>query len=656
MEEEEEEVERENENEDQDVMGVVKQKAGAGKFNPLPLQTEVTTKDVALAFSSDKPKLLKLSSNFASDFVDIAIAVLSQGGGKNAPTLTLIKEFQSVPVDMCPREMVGAMVVQAALGSLAQQHPAGINKCPDWLVKVVFLTKVVDRATACLNELIEHYLGGSGEFSGRVLKSYYKLYGMLHAIMLILFNRVGLPSSSPRHFSCDGHQMIFLYLADENFLHFFALLVDLLRRQDRLPLPENELEDKNENKEANGQGSVPAVDENDAINATLWVAPALLVLDAMSQPLLVGHTQLSTDVLEMQKYLSEHKHPLGKRNCEECTMALARIKSKFNVGHGKQGDWARKGRVRSGSASALTSEEHLPHSSSSSDPSTSDSTKGSELRKRGREHEEATLTARVPEDASDALKSTLPLKDDLLDATIKSDAMAACLGILDNIRSKRGTIVRGICQASMLLLAHTTRDLDVRSRFREMNGPQRILHLGTNFPSMPSFTFTVLQQVLENTRGLAQAMETAMKLCLMRLVSRRTDGKVAIKDFVDCLSPLVYRDQRTFLQALRNIVVLYREKGMQHVFVELKVKDESASSCVPDDNKEQKGEDLSNSFSIKKFKGPSGAVSTASSSQTKVLPSEATSPRSTTKGNRIAPMSQVAAPSPQRMHPTHRKL
>ena len=339
MEEEEEEVERENENEDQDVMGVVKRKAGAGKFNPLPLQTEVTTKDVALAFSSDKPKLLKLSSNFASDFVDIAIAVLSQGGGKNAPTLTLIKEFQSVPVDMCPREMVGAMVVQAALGSLAQQHPAGINKCPDWLVKVVFLTKVVDRATACLNELIEHYLGGSGEFSGRVLKSYYKLYGMLHAIMLILFNRVGLPSSSPRHFSCDGHQMIFLYLADENFLHFFALLVDLLRRQDRLPLPENELEDKNENKEANGQGSVPAVDENDAINATLWVAPALLVLDAMSQPLLVGHTQLSTDVLEMQKYLSEHKHPLGKRNCEECTMALARIKSKFNVGHGKQGDW-----------------------------------------------------------------------------------------------------------------------------------------------------------------------------------------------------------------------------------------------------------------------------------------------------------------------------
>ena len=229
-------------------------------------------------------------------------------------------------MDKCPREMVGAMVVQATLWSLAQQHPSGISKCPDWLVKIVFVTKLVDKATESLNELVEHHLSGNGENTERVLESYYK-HGLLHALMLMLFNRVGLPSSSPKHFSSDGHQMIFLYLADKRFLGFFALLVDLLQRQAQLPLPKDE-RDRDEN-DVGGVESVPGIFKDDPANATLWVVPALLVLDTMSQPLLVARGQLSADTLEMQKYLSEHEPPLWPK--EKCIMVLAHIKSEFNV-------------------------------------------------------------------------------------------------------------------------------------------------------------------------------------------------------------------------------------------------------------------------------------------------------------------------------------
>ena len=107
----------------------------------------------------------------------------------------------------------------------------------------------------------------------------------------------------------------------------------------------------------------------------------------------------------------------------------------------------------------------------------------------------------TPTDALAEKQPTLPLKDDLLNSKIRSDAMAACLGIFDKLRSKEGSVARGIFQAGMQLLAHVTRDLEVRSRFREMNGPQRILHLGTSYSCMPGLNISSSPEKISRSIG-----------------------------------------------------------------------------------------------------------------------------------------------------------
>ena len=175
-------------------------------------------------------------------------------------------------------------------------------------------------------------------------------------------------------------------------------------------------------------------------------------------------------------------------------------------------------------------------------------------------------------------KETLPLKDDLLDSKIKSDAMAACLSILDKLRSKEGPTVREALPSRHA--APGSRDARPGCTLRSRDEwPPAHPTLGHQLPLDAWLHLHSATAVLENTRGLAQAMETAMKLRLMRLASRRTDGRVA-RGFVDCLSPLIYRDQRVFLQALRKTVVLYKVPAnlpdrtpsatSQGVFVELR--------------------------------------------------------------------------------------
>ena len=91
----------------------------------------------------------------------------------------------------------------------------------------------------------------------------------------------------------------------------------------------------------------------------------------------------------------------------------------------------------------------------------------------------------------------LPLHDQLLSTDVKMDCMLSCLGIFDLLPAGEDRVGVMILQAGMQLLAHVTRDVDVRVRFKELNGPQRILHRGAAFPAMSSYSFTITQQVLE---------------------------------------------------------------------------------------------------------------------------------------------------------------
>lgn len=77
---------------------------------------------------------------------------------------------------------------------------------------------------------------------------------------------------------------------------------------------------------------------------------------------------------------------------------------------------------------------------------------------------------------------------------------------------------------------------------------------------MPNLLCTILQHVLEDPAHLTQSMESAVKMCWLRLSKGKT-SKVSFKQLIEILAPLVHRDQQTFVQVMRTNVRLFRSDG-----------------------------------------------------------------------------------------------
>ena len=68
---------------------------------------------------------------------------------------------------------------------------------------------------------------------------------------------------------------------------------------------------------------------------------------------------------------------------------------------------------------------------------------------------------------------------------------------------------------------------------------------------MNSVVFTLLQQVLEDEKFLTQSMVTAIRLCLLRL-SKQSSPHVLFKNFMEVISPVVFREQALFMKVLKS--------------------------------------------------------------------------------------------------------
>ncbi len=68
---------------------------------------------------------------------------------------------------------------------------------------------------------------------------------------------------------------------------------------------------------------------------------------------------------------------------------------------------------------------------------------------------------------------------------------------------------------------------------------------------MNSVVFTLLHQVLEDEKFLTQSMVTAIRLCLLRL-SKQSSPQVLFKNFMEVISPVVFREQALFMKVLKS--------------------------------------------------------------------------------------------------------
>lgn len=81
---------------------------------------------------------------------------------------------------------------------------------------------------------------------------------------------------------------------------------------------------------------------------------------------------------------------------------------------------------------------------------------------------------------------------------------------------------------------------------------------------MTNILFSILQHLLEDSVQLKFSMENTLKLCLTRL-SRLKSVKVTLKSLIEIISPLVYRNQKIFLQVVRAHVRLYKVDNVLYV-------------------------------------------------------------------------------------------
>jgi hypothetical protein len=181
---------------------------------------------------------------------------------------------------------------------------------------------------------------------------------------------------------------------------------------------------------------------------------------------------------------------------------------------------------------------------------------------------ESSYTLELKADVEDVVSSSstaVLLRDGGLSVGNKKKALRLCLGILA-INRRESPMQNLLSQSCLQLLIHILDEDEVKQEFLVNRGLHQLLDMSASFSGLSNHIFTVAQRVFEDMKCLSQVMETAMKLCIVRLakskppVSSRDPPlpRVQLRFFLEALSPLIVRNQAVFLQAMRSHVQLTR--------------------------------------------------------------------------------------------------
>lgn len=386
------------------------------------------------------------------------------------------------------REFTTVMVLTQMLRCL--ERP----KWSDGTLKVIQLTSLYPRVVTLLE----------GGLNPQTCSS---LYGLLHAILLLLSGKV---MSSLRS-STKSNEMMFLVFGREGrFKIFYDLLISTLgevanevKKTPKKELPDNVCMD--------------------------WISPALLILDAMTQPLLVDKVNIKTALGELEKinkikqtFLTDSTDSTSARYIIPPEL-IASLQARFPDELGDElgaVSAAISGRSSTSSASAWGDgmqlmadfdefmsgmDERRPSRSAERSSSTSAEDTVSAITETAAASEPSTGVAEQKTDAEVISESEKNTK-----ATEESDTLPAlfslplvvgnglttdmCLKTLDisldilemlSIGSSSRSF--SIYSALMQLLVHITRIDEVRSRLLESGGIERFLHLATKFGGKSCF-------------------------------------------------------------------------------------------------------------------------------------------------------------------------
>ena len=447
---------------------------------------------------------------------------------------------------------------------------------PNWLEStqnIIHLKSLYGRAISLLNKKL-------------TVNSSISLYGILHAISLILTNKVGASPGRGHSSNSKGHELVLLIFGGKGlYFELYSLLLNALELTCR--------EVKQSCQDANCAGKAGKVPDSPCFD---WMTPAFLILDSISQPLLVDQDRLRSSVKDFQKVYKTDPD-VGTSSCDEnslCDLLTPALRSLLSSRFGVECDLKH---------SSAQKKEDLPSFASLQETSTRRKSPrlrdreianramsdDNSINKRSRPNgQKSTVRKSSPKsvsisneknvevDVEEIIKVPL-FENNGLSLPQRLRYLSVSLDVLDMLDH---ATVRGhlISQAMLQGLIHFTRHEEVRSALLRADGVRRLTKKCCLFRDKGSTLFTLLQHMIEDETYLRKSMETAMKLCIQRVyrsasgafdqdkrLASRPAGdsanvipRVSVRLFLEILAPLVYRNQKLFLDIFREEFRLFK--------------------------------------------------------------------------------------------------
>lgn len=517
-----------------------KEKSKEARVNPLPL----IAKQSDTALRQEQDLVQRILKCIYRDVHPLCLRLIEQGPSKLLSLLDLDIKTANAGVT---REIFTVLVLNNMVNCMDK------NPLPHVLLRIVQLKWLFNRAIdLCGQENLT-----AAHFSS--------LYGVLHGILVLLTSKVRTSSSTP-HITSGNELLLLIFTVDDRFNKLYSLMIAALEKY------ATEL-----------QSAERIAIDNAAASAesTNWIAPAILILDIVTQPILVDIRSLSSHVSTLDKFINMNPtstltdsasdltaeaddSPLSEQVRTVINKAFLRKTATSSALHdfdemfdyidggaarkagrsfdGSFGfDWDPPSEDSAGSSGAGSSKPARRGRRSKAAAAKSPQPAATEEKKSRAEDADATSVAEAP---------ALPLYESAVSVELRQRCLSIGLNLL-NLSSKGKMPSSSIPQATMQLVAHLTRNPDARNEFHKQQGGILILRCPSAFDGMPSVVFTLLQQVLEDEKFLTQSMVTAIRLCLLRL-SKQKSQPVLLKNFIEVICPVVFREQALFMKLLKS--------------------------------------------------------------------------------------------------------
>jgi hypothetical protein len=458
-----------------------------------------------------------------------------------------------------------------------------------------------------------------------------RLYGLLHAILLLFHNKIN-PSNQTRNSGTTPFEICFIvFSCDERYSRLYNLLAKQLEYVSEHENLSQFFDSSDENANAASNFSLMTSEIDSRLQ---WIAPAVLLLDTMAQSILIDVNGLEGTINTFRKskfddvgFLADIK----KKGFHDTIITdesfktidqyyLSRLKKQITSNEDNHDE------EKSASTSHVRFQSRDKFSLSTN-PLRSKRKRSIDQTDDDKPHEEIQESLPLTSSsASQADEQFLPLSNDGLSLETKLTCVEFSLKMIKqlNLAAKKieklpeerqtlSNFCNSLVHAILQLLVHVTRSSESRDRFQKLNGANDVLNLLTKFDGMQTMVFTLLQHQLEDDQYLQTTMETTIRLCLSRLVN--DSNGVPYRVMIEALTPLIYRNQRIFLKALKSMVKIVR--CGPHTFVRLK---ENKSYVQPVlDSKGESQQKTSTTSDEKQPEAVEGNVEVNDSSATKRL-------------------------------------